>query len=515
MKSPTVLKRMDLLVLRAYIGPFMVTFVLSMFLFLMQFLWKYIDELVGKGIEPLILAKLIFYSLADLIPMALPLTIMVAGLMTFGNLSETFELVALKANGISLGRIMRPILVLMTGLALLNFMFMNWIIPKANLEAKALLWDLRQKKPAFNIQEGVFYQQIDGFAIRIGKKEKDNESIKDIAIYEYKKDDSKRLNVIRAEKGKMVLSQDKRILYFTLENGVRYDEMTNSPEYQRTAPFNKMHFERQRMMIDLSSLDLKFTERDAYKGDYRLMNIRELNQEIDSSRIQKEKLEKEHSGFMGRYLHLPGLYPAPKNALTTRLKDSIFKPLDKADIAANFEGNYNGSLYGWAINNARGIKGTVDGFISNTKFEDDEIAPYVGEWHKKFTYSAIIILLFLISAPLGAIIRKGGIGMPLVISVVMFVLFYAVNLVGEKIGKEGMVPIWAGMWLSSMVLLPIGLYISYKAGKDSAVLSLEIYQKAFNKILEWVRLKDRVEESATAQKFLAGLGRMRKKRSDP
>lgn len=483
-KLPKILKRIDVLVLRSFIGPFAITFALSMFLFLMQFLWKYIDELVGKGIEPAVLAQLIFYSLADLVPMAMPLTIMVAGLMTFGNLSESFELVAMKANGLSLQRILRPVFVLMIFLAVVNFFFMNVVIPKANLEAKALLWDLRQKKPAFNIQEGAFYQQIEGYSIRVGKKEKDNESISDILIYEYKSDDSKRLNVVRAEKGKMVLSNDKRMLYFTLQNGIRYDEMTGMKEYSRTAPFNLMKFETQKMSIDLSSLDLKFTERDAYKGDYRLMNINELNQEIDSFQRKEKLMLKENKGYLARYLHFPGMFGPYQSVKKSATADTFYKPLSKGSLLANYHADIQPQVLSGAINNARGIKSTVDGLVANLKFESDEIAPYRAEWHKKFTLSVLILLLFLVSAPLGAIIRKGGIGMPLVISVVLFVLFYAVNMVGEKIGKEGVVPIWFGLWLSSFILLPIGLLITWKATNDSSVISFDKFKRFFTFIFK-------------------------------
>ncbi|NBP05383.1 MAG: YjgP/YjgQ family permease [Bacteroidetes bacterium] len=507
----TLVRRVDLLVLRSYIGPFVVTFVLSMFLFLMQFLWKYIDELVGKGIEPLILMKLIFYSLADLVPMALPLTVMVAGLMTFGNLSESFELVALKANGISLFRILRPVFLLMLGLAMLNFFFMNIVIPKANLEAKALLWDLRQKKPAFNIQEGVFYQQIDGFSMRIGKKHADNESVEDVLIYEYKGDESKRLNVIRAEKGSMVLSPDKRTLFFTLFNGVRYDEMTKNPDYSRTAPFNQMRFEKQKMIIDLSSLDLKFTERDAYKGDYRLMNIRELGCELDTAAQKIQKQKKENATFLARYLHLPdilGNISKPESNKIRPSKMRLLMPRHEEKPKSD-----QGNVIAGAINNARGFKGTLDGLISGLKYEEEQLAPYKVEWHKKFTLSVLLIMLFLISAPLGAIIRKGGIGMPLVISVLLFVLFYAINLVGEKIGKEGVLPIWAGMWMSSAILFPIGVYITIKAASDSAILSLEAYQKFFNRLF-WVSAKNgNGEEESKVKKELRLLAFLKKTKS--
>lgn len=481
-KLPRILKRVDVLVLRAYIGPFMVTFVLSMFLFLMQFLWKYIDELVGKGLEPGILGQLIFFSLADLVPMALPLTIMVAGLMTFGNLSESFELVAMKANGMSLLRILLPVFILMVFLAFTNFFFMNVVIPKANLEAKALLWDLRQKKPAFSIDAGVFYKEIEGFSIRIGEKMPDNETVKDILIYEYKEDDSKRLNVVRAKDGRMVLSPDKRMLYFTLNHGTRYEEMTGMEEYPRTAPFNSMKFEKQKMTIDLSSLDLKFTERDAYKGDYRLMKIKELNFEIDSFKRKDARISKESVGYMRRYIHYRGVFGHVKYA-PSQVNDTVIRLKKSNDIVANFDSVYHQQILTSALSNARGLKGTIDGMITNKKFDKDEIAPYYVEWHKKYSLSVIVVLLFLISAPLGAIIRKGGIGMPLVISVVLFVLFYAVNMVGEKIGKEGLVPIWAGMWMSSMVLLPIGAFITYKATKDSTVFDFSILKS----LSKWVK----------------------------
>ncbi len=471
---------MDVLLLRAYIGPFVATFVLSMFLFLMQFLWKYIDDLVGKGINFGILAELIFYSLADLVPMALPLTVMVAGLMTFGNLSENFSLVAMKANGISLLRILRPILILMILLTGVNFYFMNYVIPKAHLEATALLWDLRQKKPAFNIDEGVFYQQIDGFVIRIGKKEKDNETVKDVLVYEYKKDDSKRLNVMRAESGLMRTSADKRYLYFTLYNGVRYDEMTGMTNYKKTSPFNMMKFKTQFLKIDLSSLDLKFTEREAYKGDYKIMNIHQLQKELDSFKVKEDKTLADSRFFMSKYLHMPGLYKQDylKNKDSAAV-DSIIKPLTKEEILSNYRPELAQNIMNSAINHARGMKGTLDGYVSNFKLNYEEMAPYKVEWHKKFSLSVIILLLFLISAPLGAIIKKGGIGMPLVVSVVMFVLFYAINLVGEKIGKEGVVPVWTGMWLSSLVLFPLGIWITYKATRDSSVIAVD-------KIKGWV-----------------------------
>ncbi len=477
-----LIKKIDLLILRAFAGPFIATFVLSMFLFLIQFLWKYIDELVGKGVSGGILAELIFYSLADLVLMALPLTIMVAGLMTFGNLSENFSLVALKSSGVSLLRIMRPLLLFMTLVMVGNFYFMNIIIPKAHLEGIALLWDLRQKKPAFNIDEGVFYKEIDDFAIRLGKKEPDNETVHDITIYQYKRDDdSKLLNVMRAKDGVMKLTPDKRTLIFNLENGIRYDEMTNAEGYAEKKQFNTMYFKKQLMSIDLSALDLKFTQRQAYSGDHAMMNINELQNEIDTMNMERDKRLEDTKLFWGRHIHFPGLFTfGYRNEPYNPKVDSFFKNLSsKKDILDQFGKENKSQILNIALSNARSLNGAIEGTQSSIESNLQQVAPFKNEWHKKFTLSSICMLLFIIAAPLGAIIKKGGIGLPLVISVLLFVLFYAINLVGEKLGTSGVIPVWLGAWLSSIILFPIGIWIFYKATQDSQALSIEAYGKVF------------------------------------
>jgi len=447
----------------------MVTFVLSLFLFLMQFLWKYIDELVGKGIPTGVLIKLIGLSLADLVPMALPLTVMVAALMTFGNLSESFELVAMKANGVSLLRILRPVFLFMSALVFANFLFLNFVIPKANLEFKAMLLDLRSKKPAFNIDAGQFYQQIDGVAIRIGEKAEDNETVKDVLIYEYKNDDSKRLNVIRAEHGKMVMSADQRILNFTLYDGVRYEEMTSAESYKRTLPFNQMYFKKQQMVVDLSSLDFTFSDRERMSTDYRLLNVNQLFLEIDSFDMRMEKHYLDNQNYLNRLIHYTPSFPNPVPGKSAQIDG--FRELKDTNIYNNYSKSKHMAMKSLAVSLARGIKGTLDGYASTVEFEKKDVALYQSELHKKFSYSFLLMMLFLIAAPLGAIIKKGGIGLPLVISVLLFVLFYAINITGEKMGKELVVPVWFGMWMSTLVLLPIALIITFQALRDRSFFS--------------------------------------------
>ncbi len=447
----------------------MVTFVLSLFLFLMQFLWKYIDELVGKGIPTGVLIKLIGLSLADLVPMALPLTVMVAALMTFGNLSESFELVAMKANGVSLLRILRPVFLFMSALVFANFLFLNFVIPKANLEFKAMLLDLRSKKPAFNIDAGQFYQQIDGVAIRIGEKAEDNETVKDVLIYEYKNDDSKRLNVIRADHGKMVMSADQRILNFTLYDGVRYEEMTSAESYKRTLPFNQMYFKKQQMVVDLSSLDFTFSDRERMSTDYRLLNVNQLFLEIDSFDMRMQKHYLDNQNYLNRLIHYTPSFPNPVPGKSAQIDG--FRELKDTSIYNNYSKTKHMAMKSLAVSLARGIKGTLDGYASTVEFEKKDVALYQSELHKKFSYSFLLMMLFLIAAPLGAIIKKGGIGLPLVISVLLFVLFYAINITGEKMGKELVVPVWFGMWMSTLVLLPIALIITFQALRDRSFFS--------------------------------------------
>ncbi|MFN5591479.1 MAG: LptF/LptG family permease, partial [Bacteroidota bacterium] len=344
----------------------------------------------------------------------------------------------------------------------------NYVIPKAKLEQAAMMIDVRQKKPTFNLAEGVFYHNIEGFAIRVGKKEADNQTVRDVLIYEYKKDDSKRLNVLRAEWGTMILSPDQTVLNFTLYKGVRYEEMTTAPEYRKTHPFNQMYFEKQRMQIDLSSLDFTFSDRDLIASDYRLQNVSQLLKVIDTFDMKCAMLRSDNSKYLGKYIHAPGVMTQDTTLQRFRRNSVAFASLKEDQMIKNYPQEQRATIVAAAVNHARSVKGTEEGLYTSLEFEETDVDLYRSELHKKFAFSILVILLFLISAPLGAIIRKGGIGMPLVISVVLFVLFYAVNLTGEKMGKEGIVPVWIGSWMSSMLLFPIGIVITYRASIDKS-----------------------------------------------
>ncbi len=466
------MKKINLLVIKAFVGPFFATFLISMFLFLMLFLWKYIDDLIGKGLEWHVVARLLFFSLADLIPMALPLAVLLSSLMTYGNLSESYELVAMKASGVSVYRALSPVFFIIIFLAILTFYVSNIVIPKANLEAKSLLWDIRNKKPAFAIKEGLFYNGIENYQIKIGKKDKDNETIHDVLIYEIKPGYSE-LTIVRAESGKMKLSDDKRLLYFTLNNGVRYEELVENADYRKKLQATTTHFESQKMTFDLSDLDLKNTDKELFKGSAVMMNINELDYALDSTRKEIKKQANAVKEYLKPYYTNPRLF-TQGNALDS-------PKLVNDTLILNFGKEHRYQILETALSSSRNLRSIIESTLSQIENIKKEEKLYAIKWHEKFTLSFVLIVLFLMSAPLGTIIRKGGLGFPMVFSIVLFIVYYVINMIGFKMGREGIIPPWLGAWMSSLILLPLGLFILRKAAQESAIFDKEKYQKAFEK----------------------------------
>jgi len=464
------LKKLDKLILISFIGPFLATFCISMFLFLMHFLWKYIDEFVGKGLEWHVFARLLFFAMADLIPFALPLAVLLSAIMTYGNLAETSELVAVKAAGVSLFRALRPSFAVMLVLAFITFYVSNIVIPKANLEFKTLLWDVREKKPAFNIKEGIFYSEIQNFSIKIAKKEKDNQTIRNILIYE-KKTENPQLSVIRAEWGTMKLSDNKRALLFTLYNGVRYEEMTENENYYKNYPHNTFSFAKQEMAFDLSQLDMKKTETDNYKGHYRFLNVLELKREIDTMAAEIETKNESYVSYIKPYF---SFYSSDWKSI-----DSVAYLVNE-DVIENFDSSHRVSLLNSAMASLRNLKSMVEVNQNNQKDLHTELLKFEVEMHKKYTLSTVLLVLFMLAAPLGTIIRKGGLGLPMVISIVLFIVYYVVDMIGDKIAREGIVPVWIGAWLATLLLMPLAFWIYKKAAADAPLFDGNPFIKFWN-----------------------------------
>jgi lipopolysaccharide export system permease protein len=471
------MKKLDLFILKSYLGPLVMTFFIALFILLMQFVWKYIDDLVGKGLEWYIIVKLLFYASSTFVPLALPLAILLSSLMMFGNLGEHYELVTMKAAGISLSRIMRPLIVVSIFISALAFYFSNIVLPKANLKFLSLLYDVREKKLAFNLKEGVFYPGIEGFVIRVGKKEKDGNTIRDVMVYDHTKHLGN-VSLTTAEWGKMELSPDKKFLVFRLYNGTNYEERVDLRNHEATHPFQRTEFSEQYQMFDLSAFQLTRTDENLFKKNYEMQNILQLTESIDSIKTQlAEDLKSTELHFIS------SLQFAGRDELVRRKPGDTAQPFHPS-VIYNFKAEQRSQVLQTASNSAKSARETLENNKSTLYNKRKLMFKHEIVYHKKFAFSIACFLLFFIGAPLGAIIRKGGLGMPAVISTIFFILFWVISFVGEKYTAEGVVPAWQGIWFSSAVLMPIGIFLTIKATNDASLFDLDAWENFFKKVFK-------------------------------
>jgi lipopolysaccharide export system permease protein len=470
-----VFTRLDKLILKAFIGPFIATFLLAIFVLILQFFWLWIDDFVGKGLDTPTLLRVIMYVAGSWVPVALPLAILISTIMTFGKLGETFELVAIKSAGISLLRFMRPIFyvsILISGVA---FLFNNNIIPVINLKLNKLKYEIVYTKPAFDIKPGVFYNKIEGFTIKLGSKEKDGQSIKDVLIYE--KGNYLQDNLILADSGRMSVSGDKRFLEFDLKQGIRYEE--KGGRSTTNTELTRIDFEQYKKVFDLSSFFKVKTSDSLFRDNFRMLSMRQLTGYNDSAKkVRNETLE---TGLRNALVFYRFMDPA-KDSLAYKETAKKIVPDSLGDIIPDTF--YNTSL-DFAINKLSSTQSSMEYIYSTYQEKSKEIRKFEIEWQRKISLSAACFILFLIGAPLGSIIRKGGIGAPLVFGIVFFVVFHLLTTMGEKLAKEGVISPFSGMWLASMFLFPVGLFLTYKAMHDSELMNKEFYYRTFKKIKTW------------------------------
>jgi lipopolysaccharide export system permease protein len=529
-------KKLDLLIVKAFIGPFVATFFITLFVLVLQFFWLYIDDIVGKGVDMITVARLILYVSATLVPLALPLAVLLSSIMTFGNLGETFELIAIKSAGISLLRFMRPVLIISLVICYVAFLFNNYIIPVANLKMNTLKYDIIVSKPAFDIKEGVFYDKIEGYVIKIGKKEKDDSTIRSVVIYEQDFSGAQD-HIIVAENGKMVVTPDKHSLVFTLQNGWIYQE-GKGDRLSTNTEFIRMGFKEYKKVLDLSSFKLNKTEDSAFKNNYQMRTMGQLGADIDSLKMMQaayrqrtvdnfkitlkflkmldttgwadvEKLQKIDS----RYL-LAKPTPPAKDTSKVRPDTSRNRPdtsknkmAPPANVAKTtpppppgFYDYLPDSTRNAVLNNTISQVNAAKVNLDQPAFlyanDDNELRVHRIAWHEKLTLSVACLVMFLIGAPLGSIIRKGGIGLPLVFAVVFFVIFFLLNNFGKKFVKEDVLTPLAGMWMATYVLTPVGLFLVYKALHDSQLFNKEFYFRIARSVRSMIRRR-REARSAT------------------
>lgn len=573
-----MLTKLQRYILNSFIGPLIITFFISIFLLLMQFLWKYIDDLVGKGLEWTVIAELLLYASVTLVPMGLPLAILLSSLMTFGNLGETYELFALKSSGISLYRIMKPLIVLVVFVSVGAFYFSNNLLPYTNLKMRTLLYDVRNQRPEVSIQEGIFTDAVDGFSIKVREKDKDDNTLRDVLIYDHR-NKRKNASIITAESGTMKVTPDKSYIIFKLYNGHLYDEVKEKKQRgQRTYPYQTTDFDQQTIYIRTEGFGLNRSNEDLFKDNFEMLSLDQLDTAMDSlgydlirrkqvvgTNVMKYSLfrglrARSEQTKKGKVIHKEKSTSVKKGGILISQKEKIIKDSasdkKKDDLKQNAkaeekESNPTDLSNTPSQNNRRQVSRTLDAelekedkkekeqennfpfpvldtvdksrlrivdidsifqamstteknrtvnFAQNHARSAQSYVYYAGkdiensrrwitrheiEWHKKFVLSISCLVLFFIGAPLGAIIRKGGFGMPVVISVILFIIYFIISMFSEKMVREAILPAEIGMWMSTFILLPVGVLLTIKAANDS----MNIRPESYNKLKQSLRLK--------------------------
>ncbi|MGB4398037.1 MAG: LptF/LptG family permease [Daejeonella sp.] len=468
------MKKVHLLVFKAFIQPFIVTFFIVMFILLMLFLFKYIDDLIGKGFEWHVILQLLMYASATNVAMALPLAILLSSIMTFGSLGENYELVAIKSAGISLQKAMMPLIITVGFLGIGAFLFSDYMLPKANLKMGSLLYDIRNQKAAFLIKEGIFNSSIPGYAIRVKKKDED-QTLHDVLIYD-RNSSNGNLNMLMAKEGQMFTTDDNQLLVLKLKNGVRYEETPSTTgTYNPRQRFMRTEFKETEQKLDLSSFGLKRTDEDLFKSNYQMMSLNQLKMYRDSF------MDKRDSNLRSTYADLTLLSntfrndpsrPAPPVKVLKPYKD-VMQLIAKDKRLQSIQSAKDQILT---------VKDVLRRKELYTSDNTVRIRGFLIELNRKFTLAVSCMVLFFIGAPLGAIIRKGGLGLPVVMSVIFFLIYHIISTISEKSVKDGAIEPAIGMWLAIIILSPLGAFLTYKATVDSVLFDVDSYKRWFGKL---------------------------------
>ncbi|WP_417127012.1 LptF/LptG family permease [Paraprevotella clara] len=472
------IKKLDIFILKSFCMLFMGTFFICLFIFMMQFMWRYVDELIGKGLTLDVLAHFFYYAGLTLIPMSLPLAILLASLITFGNLGERFELLSMKAAGIPLIRILQPIIIFNILLCIGSFYFQNVTGPEAQKKFYTLIYSMKQKSPELEIPEGIFYSEIPGYNIFVEKKGKENGMLYGVMIYSTT-DGYEDAQIVLADSAELKTTADEKHLMLTMYAGERFRNMQAQGNMMARANVPYM-WETFIQETDLIPFDNNFNMMDAnvFSGSAQTKNLREIETGLDSLAHKSDSIGRSLFAYLQNTTYRRKVNIASQDsakiARQTLNFDTLYSQLTVSQQQSILR---NAMQKSTVATNEYEFRGLI------SKDIDQSTRTHWVEWHKKFTLSLACLFFFFIGAPLGAIIRKGGLGVPVVISVTIFIFYYIINVSGEKMAKSGEWVPWFGEWLSSMVLCPIGIFLTYKANKDSAVFNIEAYINVIRKIL--------------------------------
>ncbi|GAB4242979.1 MAG: hypothetical protein Tsb0034_20630 [Ekhidna sp.] len=535
-----MLRKLDLLMLKSFVGPFILTTGVSTFILLIQYLLKYFDDFVGKNLGFTVFAELLFYFSLNMLQNSLPLGVLVASLMTFGNLGENFELTAIKSAGISLVRILRPIFIFVIFLSIGAYFFNNYTIPAANLKAYSLLYDIKHTKPALDIKEGAFYNGIPDYSIKVKEKYPDGKTLRDVIIYDHSQGRGNK-TIILADSSIMYTILDDRYLKLELYDGHYYSEQVKSSV--DAEQFYRTEYTRMDLVFSLSSFDLKRRKEELFQNNRQMKNIKELSHDIDSFKVEIVKQKARFIQNTQRYFqyHLDDKPYIEEQGTwkrdTTKTKDVTLVPasmfpanlfdffrtnqkqlkkkqeqvdtlqgvsVDSTDVAnakkikkeeklvltevgidslswedleRYVESQHRSSkaLVSNALNKARNIKVNLSSSKTRVYQLKKDTNLYTIERDRKYALAMACIIMFTIGAPLGAIIKKGGLGVPTIIAIFFFIIYYVFGSIGEKQAKEGAMNPYLAVWMSNLVLFPFGLFFLRQARIDARIFEVDIY----------------------------------------
>lgn len=471
-----IIKKLDKFILKSFFLLFCATFFICLFIFMMQFLWKYVDELVGKGLTFDLLAQFFYYSALTLVPSSMPLAVLLASLMTFGNFGERFELIAMKAAGISLTRIMAPLIVFSVILCGVSFYFQNVVAPYASVKLWTLIVSMREKSPELDIPEGVFYDQIDKYNLYVNKKDRETGMLYGVMIYDFT-NGFENAHIIVSDSGKLEMTADKKFLKLTLYNGEQFENLQNQTGLSKNVPYRRETFGMKESLIEFDS-GFSMVDGGFMANQSMSKNMAQLSNDIDSMTVRSDSIGKNYYNEGMRKIQL----------YEYRQKDSV-KVEEYRTATVDIDSIFRNASLSDKQRYLATAKQSITSTSNDWRFRsysieecDKQIRRHKTEWWRKLTFSVACIIFFFIGSPLGAIIRKGGLGMPVVVSVLLFIFYYIIDNTGYKMARDGNWNVVFGMLLSSAVLSVLGIFLTYKANKDSTVLSADMYKSLYRKI---------------------------------
>ncbi len=487
------MKKIHKLVLKAYLGPLLATFFIVEFVLMMNFVWRYIDDLTGKGLEVSTIVELLACAMANMVPLGLPLAMLLSAIMAMGNLGEHFELLAMKSAGMSLPRILAPLIAFVTLVSVGSFFVVNNLVPFANQRMYDILFDIREQRQDLEFKDGMFFNGLPDMSIRVGHQDEKTKLLTDVIIFDTR-DESGNMTTTLADSGYIHMAPDKSYLYVTLYNGDTYEHVRNTRWYDQNT-LRHHEFVNQKGTFPVAKVARREGDLSKEFSEAQTRNMSELEDLRDSLLVL---IERSNAGsysplFKQQVFRYDTLLMAGDSIKIDR---SEYKPFNIYDSLTTLSMRDHAKVYSRANNTARIARGSYTYDEHSSKVYLTQLYRVDNEWHRKLTLPITIILFFMIGAPLGAIIRKGGLGMPIVISVVFFVIYYVISTFGEKLAKEGVWDSLYGMWLPVAILTPVAIYLTYKATNDSSLLDTDWYDVRIRKlrrriskyIPEWMKI---------------------------